>query len=240
MKKTNLILLMSVIATTIFGVSIFSACNKKTTCSSVACRNNGVCINSKCSCPVGYIGDFCETGVTSYVTYKNNTFTPITMTVTNGATSVLAVGKSMTVQGTFGTAVVGTATTSGSASSLGIDIPGGSIGVIINWQLNNAFSSKAKDTTNQSLDVPASYYFLRMANRTGVNVIHYTANTSGIDSLGQDITVPNTGLTYDLGYYLAKPNNGTNVQTILSSGKIQLSTITLPYTTDQTATLTLN
>ena len=35
-------------------------------CANVTCRNDGTCVdgvnNYTCSCPVGYSGDFCETG----------------------------------------------------------------------------------------------------------------------------------------------------------------------------------
>jgi len=239
MKKTKIVLLMALVSATLFSAVIFTACTKKTTCSNIICRNDGVCNNGNCVCPTGYYGTFCELGVNSFISYKNNTFTPITLVITNGATHVIPVGQSFAVEGTYGTAVVGTATTSGTASSLGVDNAGGVIGLSINWAINNNFPSGTGDTLKQSLDVGATYFFLRMANKSAQNILDYYVNVNfSYGSTYQDVTVPNNGVTYDMGYYLAY--SSSNVQTQSSNSRIVWMPVTLPFTNNQSFTVTIN
>jgi len=237
MKNTKLILLMSIVTVTVFCTVAFTACTKKVTCSSVYCRNNGVCTNGSCVCPTGFSGSFCEVGATTYISYINNTFTPITLSI-NGASQVIPVGQSVAISGTYGTVATGTATTSGSASSLGIDIGGGVIGLAINWAINDTFPPVATDTLKNPLGVGATYFFLRMANKSGLNIINYTVDNTLADSTAQEVTVPNTGITYNLGYYLASPSS--NVLATLSNGSSVSASIPLPFTSNQAYTVTIN
>lgn len=227
---------MALVSVTIFSAVVFTACTKKkTTCATVACRNGGTCNGDHCVCPTGYQGAFCETGVSSFVTYTNTTFTPVTLVI-NNVTQVLPVGASITLAGTYGTTSSGTATTSGGAKSLGVDLPNGVIGLQINWNVNGAFPSTANDTTVVPLQIGATYYYLRMTNNGTSPVTSYIVNTFGSDSLNrQDVTIPNNGITYDLGYYLAYPNS--NIQVTRGNGAVTTSAVALPVTTNQTATV---
>ncbi len=234
MKNIKAVLLMTFIAAGIFGTVIFSSCTKRT-CSNVICQNGGSCSGGTCNCPPGYYGTFCEAPITTYISYKNNTFTPITITV-GGVTQTIPKGGSYTFSGKYGGTATGTATTSGAASQLGITTGGGVIGSPINWDINNSFPTK--DTLVQPLDVGATYFFLRMTNKSSKNVIDYYVNYQF--SYGQtyeDVTVPNNGVTYDLGYYLAYPSS--NVQTQSSNSTIFWTAVTLPFTSNQTYTATV-
>ena len=239
MKKTKLVLLMALVTCALFSTVIFTACNKKTTCSSVACRNDGVCTNGKCVCPAGFLGDFCETGVTSYVSYKNNTFTPITLNITNGATTILPVGGSVAFSGTHGHALLGSATTSGAATSFGIDNPGGVVGLLINWDINSDFPSTAGDTLQQPLNVGSTYVYLNVVNKGHQDVIDVHVN-SGFTYGAEygDVTIPNDGKPYTLGYNLAY--NGSNVVAQFSNKTFDSVGIALPFTTNQILTVTVS
>jgi EGF domain-containing protein len=231
MKNTKAVLLMAFIVTSLFTAVIFTSCTKKS-CSNVICQNGGTCSGGTCTCPSGYYGTFCEAPITTYIRYKNNTFTPVTIVV-GGVTAIIPKGGSYTVTGKYRTTATGTATTSGAASSLGISAGGGVIGLPINWDINNDFP--AKDTLVQPLDVGATYFFLRMNNSGAKNIIDYYVNVQfSYGQVYEDVTVPNDHNTYDLGYYLAYP--GSNVQTQSSNSTIVWTAVTLQFTSNQTYT----
>jgi len=238
MRNTKLILLMAVVTTTLFCTIVFTSCTKKATCSSIICRNEGVCNNGSCTCPTGYSGPFCEIGATTFISYKNNTFTPVTLTITGAATKVIPVGQSVTISGSYGTTATGLAATSGAASQLGINTVGGAIGVPINWEISNNFPAVPADTLIQTLDVGASYFFLTMVNKGHQNVIDYSVNIYfPYGTTYEDVTVPNDGKPYELGYYLAY--TGSNVYAKFSNQTVDSLGIVLPFTTNQSITVTV-
>lgn len=235
MKNIKIILLSFLFTSVFSGVVIFSSCTK-TSCSGITCQNGGTCSAGKCVCPTGFSGARCQTRASSAIQYKNNTYTPITIVV-NGDTKTIPVGGVANFTGQFGTAALGTASTSGSASSLGISTPAGIIGLTINWAIDNTFPST--DTLRVPLDVGATYFFLRMANTGSTNIINYYVNvTFPYGEFYQDVTVPNTGTTYNLGYYLAYPSS--NVQTQSSNSVVTWKPVTLPFTSNQSFTVTIN
>jgi len=75
----------------------------------------------RCKCLDGFSGLFCDIAAITAVSYQNNTFTPISIVV-NGNAQTIPVGGSYAFSGKAGTVASGTATTSGSASSLGISV----------------------------------------------------------------------------------------------------------------------
>ena len=236
MKKIKLVLFAALVTATFFSVVVFTACTKKASCSNIVCQNGGTCSNGSCTCPTGYSGVFCQIAALTGISYQNNTFTPITIVV-NGAEQTIPVGGSYTYKGKVGTAATGTASTAGAASSLGISTPGGIIGLTINWSIDNTFPGK--DTLRVPLDVGASYFFLRMANTSPKNIINYYVNyQSAYGQFYQDVTVPNTGTMYDLGYYLAYTSS--NVQTQSSNSKINWKAVSLPFTNNQVFEVTIS
>lgn len=217
------------------GTLFFSSCSKST-CNNVACQHGGTCSGGKCTCPTGYYGNRCETAATTYIVYKNNTFTPISITV-NDLALTIPVHGSVSFSGRSGSLATGGAVTSGEASWLGISAGGGVIGQMINWKIDNTFP--LKDTLYQALDVGATYFFLRMVNSTGQNVINYDVNydrTNG-EQL-ENVTVPNTGSTYDMGYYFAYSNSDIKITTA-ASGTYTYG-ISVPGTSNQTVTVTVH
>jgi len=235
MRNIKVILFSGVLTVMSFGAIVFSACTK-VKCENVTCQNGGSCSNGVCSCPTGYTGTFCETAATSAISYKNNTFTPIVITV-NSTGLTIPVGGSVTFTGKYGTDATGTATTSGAATSLGISTAGGIIGLPINWSISNTFPSG--DTLRVPLDVGSTYFFLRIVNNGSEDIINYYVNANfTYGQTYEDITIPHNGKTYDMGYYLAYPYS--NVQT--QSGPhstVKYHGLTLPFTANQATTVTV-
>jgi hypothetical protein len=70
MKKIKQITLIVIVIISVFGMTVFTACNKgdvkynDTTlvrpCENVICLNGGSCLDGNCQCPVGYEGVKCE------------------------------------------------------------------------------------------------------------------------------------------------------------------------------------
>ena len=235
MKHIKLILLTLLLSAGFFSTVIFTACTK-VSCSNVVCKNGGACSNGVCSCPTGYSGTFCESIVTTAIVYKNNTFTPITISV-NDLGKTIPVGGSVSFTGKYGTDAIGTATTSGSATSLGISTAGGVIGLPINWSISNTFP--VSDTLRVPLDVGATYFFLRMTNKSDKNIIDYYVNYKfPYGESYEDVTIPNDSKQYDLGYYLAYQYS--NVQTQSVNAKINYFTLSLPGVSNQSASVTIN
>jgi hypothetical protein len=226
MKHTKLTVITAIIMATISGIVIFSSCSK-TSCGSIICQNGGTCSDGKCSCPTGYSGSLCQTRAKSAIQYVNNTFTPIT----------IAVNGSVAYAGQYGLAATGTATTSAEATSLGVNADGGKIGLPINWSINNTFP--ITDTLRVPLDVGATYFFLKMSNTSSRNIINFYVNVAfPYGEVYQDVTIPNNGTTYDLGYYLAYPSS--NVQTQSSNSVINWRAVSLPFTSNQSVTVNIN
>jgi len=198
----------------------------------VTCNNGGTCSDGNCKCPTGYSGLFCDIKAKTAIQYRNNTFTPIAIAV-NGDAKVIPVGGTATFIGELGTVAAGNASTSGAASSLGISDAGGIIGLTINWSLNSTFPDS--DTLRVPLDVGSTYFFLKMANTGTHDFINYYVNAAfPYGEFYQDITVPHTGITYDMGYYLAFTSSNVQVQT--SDSKVIWKAVTLPGTSNQVFT----
>ncbi len=199
MKNIKLIVLTLMVSATFAGVVIFSACTK-TSCSNIVCKNGGTCSSGKCQCLAGYSGVYCQVAATTAISYKNNTFTPITIGV-NGLTAIIPAGGSVAFRGSANAVASGSATTFGTANELGISTSGGIIGLTINWAINNTFPTS--DTLKVPLDIGASYFFLRLKNSGTKNIIDFYVNVGfSYGEVYQDVTIPNDGNTYDMGYYL--------------------------------------
>ncbi len=235
MKNLKTILLAALITTGVFSVAVFTACTK-VNCNNVICQNGGSCANGVCSCPTGFSGTNCEVAALTVIKYTNNTFTPISITV-NGKEGSIPVGGSISYTGKVNNAASGTAFTTAGANSLGTNVPGGLLGVLINWQISNSFP--ATDTLKVPLDVGSTYFFLRVANKHSLDIIDYNVNYQfSYGEVYGDVTIPKNGITYDLGYYLAYQQSTVHVQFTNSTGTTY--PVTLPFTNNQIFTLTVN
>ena len=173
--------------------------------------------------------------ITGTLVYQNNTFTPITIAV-NGTSAIIAPGGTASFTGQYNAPATGTASTSGASSTFGVTTAGGILGLTIAWDINNTFPSG--DSQRVPLDVGATYFFLRLANKTPRNIIDYYVNINfSYGSYYLDATIPNDGKTYDMGYYLAYSTS--NVQTQSTSSSIFYSAVSLPFTSNQSATINI-
>jgi len=225
-------LLTAILAFGACSAVIYTSCNKATCRNSATCENGGSCTSGDCTCPVGYAGAFCQTKLYSVLQYTNNTFTPITITV-NGTTQNIPVGGKTAFAGQAGTVANGSASTSGVAGSLGVDNSGGVLGLTINWGIDTTFPNQ--DTLNIPLNVGASYFYLYMVNTGTSSILDFYVNyefTYG--QVYQDITVPNNGVTYGVGYYLAYSSSSVQVQR--SDSKVIWQAVTVPFTNNQSYT----
>jgi len=231
MKNFKLLALTTSLAVISFGAIVFTSCNKQN-CSMVTCQNGGACSDGKCTCPAGYSGILCEVKARTAIRYKNNTFTPITISV-NGDGQTIPVGGSVVFPGIMGTSATGTAQTAGSANSLGISDPGGIIGLTISWALDHTFPTT--DTMTVPLDIGSTYFFLKMSNNGSTDIINYYVNYQfSYGQVYQDITVPHDGVTHNMGYYLAYSSSNVQMQT--SDSKVVWKAVTLPFTANQSFT----
>lgn len=238
MKNSKLTVFSAFFMALLSGFVIFSSCTK-TTCDNVICQNGGVCADGKCTCPAGFSGTRCQVRATGTIQYVNNSFTPITIAV-NGDTKVIPVGGTVSYSGQYGLGATGTATTAGNGTSLGVTTDGGKVGLTINWAIDNTFP--ATDTLRVPLDVGATWFFLKIANTSSRNIINYYVNYQfSYGEEYQDVTIPNNGVTYGMGYYLAYPYSNVQTQSTTSTTpKIDWRAITLPFTSNQSATVTIN
>ena len=160
--------------------------------------NGGTCSGGTCSCPTGYIGSNCGTLATTSISYTNTTFTPIQIT-SNGVTSTIAVGGSVTYTGQFGT------TNSYTAYTYGTTNTGTQIGGKITWSDSHTFPSSG--TTTIPLNVEATIFFLKVKNSNASHsasgvYVNYNTTSQSFDN----ISIPNDGNTYGVGYYPAFTN----------------------------------
>ncbi len=227
MKQFKLFLLTAFITISAFGALIYSSC-RKDKCKGVTCQNGGTCNDGSCVCPSGYSGNFCEN---SSITYTNDTYTPINITV-GGSAAVINAGTSVSFIGAAGTAVNVTAYTSGTTST------GSQVGDLISWSFTDNFPTDG-DALTEPLDVSAAYFYLYMKNTNAsesINAIYvnYGSSQQTVDN----VTVPNDGNVYGIGYYLAYSN--TEVYATGSASSYWTWYPAIPNVANATVTLTAN
>ena len=207
----------------VFYAGIQYSC-KKDACTYTNCLNGGSCSNGICTCAPGYTGDTCQNLATTAIVFTNDAFTPISITV-NGVVQTIPVAGTATFTGTYADSANGTATTVGTGGS------GGTVGETVTWTIAYAF---AATTQSFALDVPYSYFFLKVAdsgskaiNRLRINPLIATENAY--------ITIPNNGATNNVGYYYAYSN--TTLQGYYVDGTSYSDTsLTLPFVVNQSFT----
>jgi hypothetical protein len=139
-----------------------------------------------------------STGTGATITFNNATFTEINITF-NGLTKIIAVGGTATFSGSPNGSAGGQATTYGKTSG------GSQIGELIGWTLSYNFPS-AGGNSNINLNVTSTYFFLKMRN-SGTQSLNPVYVNYGLTSQTIDnVTIPNDGITYKLGYYKAFSN----------------------------------
>ncbi len=161
------------------------------------------------------------------VSFQNTTFTTVSITL-NGVEKAVDAGKSISFSGDSNTSFTGTATTSGRTSE------GTQVGLKMDWQLSGVFPLSG--VKNNELYVGPEYFFLQVVNNSS-QVMNKLYVNHGLQSQTVDnISIPNNGQTYSIGYYRAFSNS--NVRTESGNYYWHWSPLSLPWTNNQTATVT--
>lgn len=163
------------------------------------------------------------------ITYKNNSFTPIDITI-NNETKIISPGSAVSFSGKAGSSASGTASASGKTST------GEQVGLKISWTINNTFPSSG--TLTNELNVGSNFFFLRIINKSSMLMTKLHVNYNLVGGTTESLTIGNDGKTYNLGYYAAYTNSNVRVE----NGNVYWfwQTLNLPFTQNQSITLTGN
>jgi len=164
------------------------------------------------------------------ITYSNPTPTTITL-VANGQTKTIPPGGSVEFTGISSEVVSGTATTSGKTAS------GNIIGVVMTWNIYDYFPSGG-GSIDYAMNVGSEYFYLKVINTSSKVIQKIYVNYGLLGQTLDNITVPNDGLTYTLGYYNAYSNS--NVRAESGTTYWFWNPLNLPFSNNQIKTLTAN
>ena len=222
MKKTRPVIATAIITLLTFGAIVYTSCTKDR-CKNVMCQNGGTCSNGYCSCPSGFQGDHCETGVTTTIQYWNHGYTDIILTLNNVAYTVPA-GRSKGFTGAYGDSLKGNAYT------------GGRYGDQITWD-SIATPFPQSETTTVDLHIPPNYFFLFVNNQSDTTLREFQINSNSEEVI---FTPPLAHPSFTaIGYFHA--TSTSNVVIIATnSAQIWADTLNLPLTQDQAYTSTVN
>lgn len=169
--------------------------------------------------------------VYSTLSYTNTTFTPIYITV-NGTSKWIPVAATVSFTSIAGSGVAVAAVTSGTNYS------GARIGEKIVWEFNSSYP--ASGSYNQNLFANNTVFFLKIINNSPTFYINGLYVNYGLLSQSYDnnFVIPNDGATYFMGYYKAYTNSNVRME----NGSIYWywDYLNLPFTTNQSITLTAN
>lgn len=188
MRNTKTIIATALISLVTFGAVTYTACNKDH-CKGVTCQNGGSCNSGNCSCPSGYTGTFCEVKGASTVYFNNKGFTPITINL-NGQTYTIDTGWHLTINGSYGDSLKGSASTHGA------------FGATVRWDTIK-FQFPKTGGVNYDLNIPNNYFFLKVTNNTDtatIRKVYVNYGYTGVETLDITNIQPNH-LTYYIGYY---------------------------------------
>jgi hypothetical protein len=187
----------------------------------------GICYGTV-GTPLGTGGGGGGGGQTSTITFINPAFTPIDITF-NGQAKTAPVGGSAIFTGTANTAGTGTASTSGKTSS------GTQVGLLLTWNSFTLTFPSAGTNLNSPLNVGGEYFFLKMSNTSGLTIQKVYVNYNTVSQTLDNISIPNNGITYNIGYYKAFSNS--NVRAESGSSDWTWNTLNLTSTKNQTRTV---
>ena len=168
---------------------------------------------------------------TSTVTFYNRAYTPVDITV-NGVAKTIPAGGSVKYTANANESATGSATTSGKTAT------GSQLGVLMTWSWTSLFFPPGGGNIDYMLDVPSTYFFLNLKNVSTKNIQKVYVNYGYANQSTENILIPNDGLTYGIGYYLAFTNS--NVRAESASGFWYWNPVSLSFLNNQSITLTAN
>jgi len=161
----------------------------------------------------------------SSITYVNDTYTPVNITV-GGSSQTIAVGGSVTFIANVGTDVNVTASTSG---SYGLSVP---------WSFPDTFPQVSGDNISETIDVPAEYFYLKAVNTYTAATVSLIVNLGLTAQTNENMTIPNDGNTYGIGYYYGFSNTEIKA-TYTDNSTLLITGITIPNTLNASYTASL-
>ncbi|MCW3120745.1 MAG: hypothetical protein JWQ38_237 [Flavipsychrobacter sp.] len=240
MKQIKTITLAALCTLGAFSAIVYTSC-KKDACKGVVCKNKGTCSNGTCTCPSGFSGKSCEL---STIAFKNNTYTPVSITV-NGAAYEIAKDSTLLVTDTAGRIAKVTASTSGKSADT-------AIGYVVKWAFSDTYPTDGT-TFNQPLDVQAEnpannkeqVYYLEVVNNNALAVTQVVVlNIITQERTRIEMNLPKNGRT-GIGYFIGAGNdalvaNNFNPATFEFKQIAFEAVYMLPFTVNQKYTFTVN
>ncbi|MEO5592228.1 MAG: hypothetical protein ABIR15_03460 [Chitinophagaceae bacterium] len=190
--------------------------------------------NPQSQCAGGGSGSGGTTGggggtTTTSVSYKNATFTDISITL-GGTQKTITPGNSASFSGSANASFSASATTSGKTSN------GTQVGSLLQWKLDGNFP--VSGTKNTDLNVAADYFFLKLINQSNKTISKLYTNYGLTSQTTENLSIASDGKTYFLGYYKAYSNS--NVRAESGTTYWQWNTLSLTFTQNQSTLVTAN
>jgi hypothetical protein len=168
------------------------------------------------------------------VTFTNQVFTPISITVGSQRTKTISVAGSE--QYYF---ILNPGTITFSASTSGKTDTGTQVGEQVLWQYTVDVSGKTSASYNLTLS--ADMFYMYMQNNGTKNLAPIYVNYGLADQTMDNIQIPPDNLKYNIGYYKAHSNTEVRAYWVGEAGNYsfwkQGTHFTLPFTQNQSVTL---
>jgi len=168
---------------------------------------------------------------TGSITFYNRSFTPADITV-NGVAKTIPPGGSVKYTGNAYESATGSAVTLGKTAT------GTQLGALMTWSWSSLFFPSGGGNIDYMLDVPSTYFYLNLKNVSTKQVQKVFVNYGYANQSTENILIPNDGLTYGIGYYLAFTNS--NVRAESTSAIWYWNPLILSFSNNQSITLTAN
>lgn len=164
---------------------------------------------------------------TSTIKFINSTYTTIDITFNSETRSILP-GGTASFTSNVGSYATGNASTSGKTSI------GTQVGLLMTWSLSETFPGSGV-TNEVTLDVTSTYFFLKIQNTSTKSIQKVYVNYGLTNQTIDNISIPNDGVTYFIGYYRAYSNS--NVRAENGTTIWNWNPISLSFTTNQSKIL---
>jgi len=170
------------------------------------------------------------------VTFNNQAFTEIDLTVAGQGVNTIDAGSSLTLTYSINPgSLVCSGETSGQTSA------GSQIGEKIIWDFTEDVTGRSSQTFNLAVD--SDWFFIYVRNNGPHDLNPFYVNYGTANQTHDDILIPGDGIKYQIGYYRAFTNTEIRAYWDNSSTYalwIQGTQFSLPFTTNQSVTLVNN
>jgi len=204
MNRQQNVLLTVIALFTIFTATVYSSCIKDK-CKDVSCQNGGSCSKGVCLCPLGYTGNRCEIRKPTSIVYRNNLFTPVTITA-NGNTQTIPINGSVTYVGYPGVALVVTGNAYLASSS------GAPIGETIMISQTQYFPDSA--TIEEQMNLGPNLFFLKVQNNSSSDIVILSVNNGAGVQTFYNITIPHDGIVHSAGYFVSTGHSNVYLESL--------------------------